>query len=72
MIRTVESILNAYTPIKNFDQAKIAEFRMKLTRDIEIIAASCQMDAERLQECGSAYLKELSEGKDRATPAAKI
>lgn len=64
MITTVESILNAYEPIKKFDEAKVAEFRTKLTRYVETIALSCRMDGERLQEYGSAYLKELNEGKD--------
>ncbi len=64
MITTVESILNAYDPIKNCDQARVAELRAKLARYVETIAPSCRMDSERLQEYGSAYLRELNEGKD--------
>jgi len=64
MMTTVESILNAYEPIRNFDEARVAELRTKLTRYVEIIAPLCQTDEEQLREYGSAYLKELNEGKD--------
>jgi hypothetical protein len=64
MIPTVEGILDAYEPIKNLDEAKVAEFRTRLMRYVETIAPSCQMDGKRLHEYGSAYLKELNEGRD--------
>jgi hypothetical protein len=64
MIRTVERILDAYEPLKTFDEDRIAEFRTKLSCYVEAIAPACQMNAERLQEYGKAYLKELHEGRD--------
>ena len=64
MITTVETILNAYEPTKDLDQTKVTELRTRLTRYVETIAPLCRISEERLREYGSAYLKEVNEGKD--------